>query len=393
MTHNIYLDHAATTKISSNVLAQMMPFLTEEFGNASAKYYEIGKRARRAVLQARQRVAALIGAEVPQDEDRPSEIVFTSGATEGNNWIIKTIPLMGNKRHIITSAVEHHAVLETCEFMQKHGCDLTILPVDSTGRVDPHDLAKAMRADTGLVSIMLANNEVGTLEPVAELAEIAHAKGAMFHTDAVQAVGKIPVNVAELGVDLLTLSAHKFYGPKGVGATYIRKGTRLEPLMHGGGQESRRRAGTLNVPGIIGLGAAAEDATGYMVQEAARQRALIERLWTGLSTAIPKIWRNGHPDKRLPGILNVRVAGAEGEAILMRLDMFGMQVASGSACSTDSLEPSHVLLALGIAQEDAHGSIRFSLGRDTTEKDIETVIGTMPQQVQTIRAMSVTWKD
>lgn len=390
---NIYLDNAATTQLSASVLEKMLPFLQEDYGNASAKYYEKGKFARRAVCKARQQVAALIGAEIPLDEDKTSEIVFTSGATEGNNWVLKSTPLLTKKKHIITCAIEHHAVLQTAEYLGKAGfCDLTVLPVDSLGLVNPADLKAALRKDTGLVSIMLANNEIGTLEPVRELAEIAHAGGALFHTDAVQAVGKLPVDIKDLGVDFLSLSAHKFYGPKGIGALYIRKGLRLEPLLHGGGQEHHRRAGTLNVPAIVGMGAAAEESMENLDSEAVRQRALVERLWEGLQAATPKIIRNGHTDLRLPGILNVRFQGAEGEAVLLRLDMFGIQVASGSACSTDSLEPSHVLLGIGVAQEDAHGSIRLSLGRHTSAEDIEKVIAVMPEQIRLIREMSVTWK-
>lgn len=389
---DIYLDNAATTPLSSTALEAMLPYLREDYGNASAKYYEKGKRCRRALCKARQQIAALINAEPPLDEDKPSEIVFTSGATESNNWVLKSAADATKKRHYITSSFEHHAVLETCEHLAKIGqIELTVLPVDSTGLVDPADLKQALRSDTGLVSIMLANNEVGTLQPVRELAEIAHAGGALFHTDAVQAVGKIPVDVKELGVDFLSLSSHKFYGPKGIGALFIRKGLRLEPLMHGGGQEHHKRAGTYNVAGIVGMGAAAQEAQETLVAEAERQRGLVERLWQGLSAATPKITRNGHPDKRLPGILNVRFQGAEGEAVLLRLDMFGIQVASGSACSTDSLEPSHVLLALGIVQEDAHGSIRLSLGKQTTAEDIEKVIKIMPDQIRLIREMSVTW--
>ncbi len=389
----IYLDHAATTPLSASVLEKMLPYLQNDYGNASAKYYEKGKRCRRALAKARQQLAALIGADIPQDEDKPSELVFTSGATESNNWVLKSALGSVKKQHMITSSIEHHAVLETAEYLAKSGqCSLTVIPVNSEGLIDPVELKKAMRPETGLVSIMLANNEVGTIEPVQELAEIAHAGGALFHTDAVQAVGKIPVNVKALGVDFLSLSSHKFYGPKGIGALYMRKGLRLEPLMHGGGQEHHKRAGTYNVAGIVGMGAAAEEAQNELASEGARQNALVERLWEGLSDATPKILRNGHPSQRLPGILNVRFQGAEGEAVLLRLDMFGIQVASGSACSTDSLEPSHVLLALGIAQEDAHGSIRLSLGKQTSAQDIEEVIKIMPAQIRLIREMSVTWK-
>lgn len=393
MSSNIYLDHAATTRLSEGAFAAMLPFLKEDYGNASAKYYEMGKCARRAVGKARQQVAALLGAQPPIDEDHASEIVFTSGATESNNWVLKSVLFGKEKRHIVTTSIEHHSVLETAEFLGKNGCELTVLPVDGQGLVNPDDLRKAMRADTALVSIMLANNEVGTIQPIPEMAKIAHEGGALFHTDAVQAAGKLPLNVQELGVDYLSISGHKFYGPKGVGALYVRKGLRPAPLLHGGGQESHRRAGTINVAGIVGMGQAAQEAQERMEAENLRQRGLVERLWQGLSAAIPKIYRNGHPELRLPNILNVRLDGAEGEAILLRLDMLGIQVASGSACSTDSLEPSHVLLAMGIPQEHAHGSIRFSLGMETTAGDIERVIEIMPKQVQVIREMSVTWEE
>ena len=392
MSSNIYLDNAATTRLSEGAFAAMLPFLREDYGNASAKYYEMGKRARRAVGKARQQIAALLGAQIPLDEDHASEIIFTSGATESNNWVLKSVLFGKEKRHIISTSIEHHSVLETAEFLGKNGCKLTVLPVDGQGLVNPDDLRKAMRADTALVSVMLANNEVGTVQPVQELAKIAHTGGALFHTDAVQAAGKIPLNVQEMGMDFLSISGHKFYGPKGIGALYVRKGLRPEPLLHGGGQESHRRAGTINVAGIVGMGQAAQEAQEHMEAEAVRQRALVERLWQGLSAAIPKIHRNGHPELRLPNILNVRLDGAEGEAILLRLDMLGIQVASGSACSTDSLEPSHVLLAMGIPQEDAHGSIRLSLGTETTAGDIERVVEIMPKQVQLIREMSVTWE-
>lgn len=392
-TSDIYLDNAATTCIDDAVMQEMLPFFKENYGNASAKYYERGKIGRRAVAKARQQVAASIGATIPTDEDKISEIVFTSCATEANNWVIKNAPKITDKKHLIISSVEHHAVLETAEYMEESGYKLTILPVDSMGIVNPQDLKDAITTDTALVSIMMANNEVGAIQPIKELAAIAKEHGALFHSDAVQALGKLNIDVHDLDVDFLSLSAHKFHGPKGVGALYIRKGLKIEPLLHGGGQENHRRAGTLNVPGIVGMGKAAEIATANIEDASAKEKILTEKLWSGLSAAIPKIHRNGHPDNRLPNILNIRFDGAEGEAILMYLDMAGVQVASGSACSTDSLEPSHVLLAMGIAQEDAHGSIRFSLSKYTTEEDIDKLIEIMPPQVNNIRQMSVTWEE
>ena len=395
MNNNIYLDNAATTPIAENVLEVMLPYLTTHYGNPSAKYYSIGRTARIAVLKARKQVASLIGANIPEDEGRRSEIVFTSCATESNNTVLKTVCELTGKRHIITSAIEHHAIMETVEYLEKKGeIELTILPVDSGGTVSPEELRKVIRKDeTALVSVMLANNEIGTIQPVKELAAIAHENGALFHTDAVQAAGKIIIDVKELNVDFLSLSAHKFYGPKGVGILYIKKGTNMIPLLHGGAQESHQRAGTLNVAGIVGMGAAAELVSESMEKESQKLYILVEKLWKNLERDIPQIYRNGDPENRLPNILNVRFAGAEGEAILMRLDMFGVQVSSGSACSTDSIAPSHVLMALGIAQEDVHGSIRISMGRYTTEEDIDRLSEILPDQIDIIRQMSVTWNE
>lgn len=391
---NIYLDNAATTRVLPEVRDAMLPFLSDDFGNPSSKHYDLGRRARRAVMAARQQIAALLKAEVPADEDRVRGVYFTACATESNNWVLQNAPLANKgKKHLIVSAVEHPAVLTTAAFMEKHyGYRVTVVPVDATGLVDPAAVEKALSPDTALVSVMVANNEVGTLEPVAEIAKIAHQGGALMHTDAVQAAGKIPLDVNALGVDFLSISGHKFHGPKGVGALYVAPGINLPPLIHGGGQENNHRAGTYNVAGIVGMGKAAEIAMAEMAESAPRQFALVERLWQGLSAASPKIYRNGHPEKRIPNVLNVRYDGAEGEAVLLRLDMFGIQVSSGSACATGDIKASHVLLALGIPQENAHGSIRFSLGRDTTAEDIEKVIEIVPKQVQTIRDMSVTWK-
>lgn len=401
----IYLDNAATTRVTEPVFEAMRPYFCEEFGNASAKYYDLGARARAAVLQARRQVAALLHATLPADEDHPSEILFTSGATESSNWILKnadtlrgTLPggsasRTADKRHLVTSTIEHHSVLETAQTLAKQGrYDVTFLPVDAQGLVHPDALRDTLRDDTALVSIMLANNEVGTVQPIRELAAIAHERGVFFHTDAVQAVGKIPVDVQELGVDALSFSAHKFHGPKGVGGLYLRRGVRIEPYQHGGGQERGRRAGTTNVPGIVGMGAAAALAAERLDAESSRQSALIEWLWSTLESSVPKIHRNGHPQLRLPNTLNIRVQGAEGEAILLRLDMFGIQVASGSACSTDSLEPSHVLLAMGIPQEEAHGSLRISISHETTREELERVAEILPEQIRMIRDMSVTWE-
>lgn len=382
----IYFDNAATTRVDPEVFAAMQPYFTEKYGNAASQYYEMGRQARSALDEARGQVAELLGA-------RPEEIYFTCGATESDNWVLQSTVLAGTKKHIITSAIEHHAILEPLEFLKKHGlCDFTILPVDGKGRVDPADLRKAIRPDTGLVSVMHANNEIGTLQPIRELAAISRDAGVPFHTDACQSMGKIKVDVKELGIDMLSLSAHKFHGPKGIGALYLRKGARLAPFMHGGGQENNRRAGTSNVAGAVGMAKAAELAASKYIADAARQFKIVEDIWAGLKAAIPKIHRNGDPEGRIPNLLSVCVEGAEGEAILGYLDMFGIQVSSGSACTSGSLEPSHVLLACGIPVELAHGSIRISLSHENTEADVAKVVDAMPKAVTRLREMSVTWK-
>lgn len=382
----IYMDNAATTRVDPRVFETMTPYFCEKYGNAASQYYELGRQARAALDHSREQLAALLGAT-------PAEIFFTAGATESDNWIIQATALAGKKKHIVTSAIEHHAVLEPLEWLKKNGyCDFTILPVDSVGRVDPDDLKKAVREDTGLVTIMHANNEIGTMQPISELAAITKQAGAVFHTDATQSVGKIAVDVDKLGVDSLSLSAHKFHGPKGIGALYLRKGTRLAPMVHGGGQENNRRAGTSNVAGAVGMGRAAELASEY-IADGPRQAALVEKMWTDLSGAIKKIRRNGDTKDRIPNILSVCVEGAEGEAILGYLDMYGLQVSSGSACTSGSLDPSHVLLACGVPVELAHGSIRMSLSHETTDGDADLLVKSMPEVVARLRAMSVTWKE
>ncbi|MCC8190160.1 MAG: aminotransferase class V-fold PLP-dependent enzyme [Planctomycetes bacterium] len=382
----IYLDNAATTRVDPVVLEAMLPYFCENFGNAASQYYELGRRARTALDAAREGVAALLGAA-------PEEIFFTGGATESDNWVIMGTVLAGPKKHVVTSAIEHHAILEPLEWLKKNGLgDYTLLPVDRTGKVDPDDLRRAIRPDTGLVTIMHSNNEIGTIQPIAQLAAVARGAGVLFHTDATQSVGKIPLAVDELGVASLSLTAHKFHGPKGIGALYLRRGTRLAPFIHGGGQEHNRRAGTSNVAGAVGLGKAAELAAGY-IADGPRQSALIEEIWTGLSAAITKIHRNGDPHDRIPNLLSVCVEGAEGEAILGYLDMFGLEVSSGSACTSGSLDPSHVLLACGVPVELAHGSIRISLSHETTRGDAETLVAKMPEVVARLRSMSVTWKE
>ncbi len=381
----IYLDNAATTRTDPRVLEQMLPYFSEKYGNSASQYYELGRQAGTALEQGRGQLAKLLGAA-------PDEIYFTAGATESNNWAIQGSVLGGKKKHVITSAIEHHATSAPLEWLKKNGYgDFTVLPVDKTGKVNPDDLKKALRPDTGLVTIMHANNEIGTLQDIPALAEITRANGSLFHTDATQSVGKIAVKVDELKVDLLSLSGHKFHGPKGIGAMYLRKGSRLASILHGGGQEKNRRAGTSNVPGGVGMGAAAEYALEYLA-DAPRQGRMVEELWAGLEKAIPKIRRNGHPTDRIPNLLSVCVEGAEGEAVLGYLDMYGIQVSSGSACTSGSLEPSHVLLACGVPVELAHGSIRISLSHFTTSADVATLLKSMPEVVARVRSMSVTWK-
>jgi len=381
----IYLDHAATTPTDPAVVEAMLPWLTEEFGNPAA-LYSLGLTAARAVQQARQTVASTIGAD-------PEEIYFTSGGTEANNWaILGTAEAHQSKgRHLVTSAIEHHAVLEPMQFLAKHGYEVTLVPVDSAGLVDPDEVRKALRRDTILVSIMHANNEIGTIQPIAEIGRITRQAGVLFHVDAVQSLGKIPVNVEELGVDMLSASAHKFYGPKGVGFLYLRKRTRVTPLLHGGAQERGRRAGTLNVPGIVGMAKALELARERMQEDAVREATLRDRLWEGLRGSIEAIYLNGDPIRRLPNNLNVRLDGIEGESMILMLDMEGICVSSGSACTSGSLDPSHVLLALGIPPENAHGSLRVTLGRSTTEDDIDFFLQVFPPIVARLREISPVW--
>jgi len=378
----IYLDHAATTPAHPDVVQAMLPYLAEAFGNPSS-IYSYGQEARRAIEEARTKVAELIGA-------RPEEITFTSGGTEANNFALKGVAYANESKgnHIITTAVEHHAVLEPCKFLEKRGFTITYLPVDKYGLVDPDDVRRAIIATTVLISVMHANNEVGTIEPVEEIGNIAKDAGIYFHSDAVQTAGHIPVNVDKLNVDLLSISAHKFYGPKGVGALYIRKGTSLVSFMHGGEQEKRRRAGTENVPGIVGLGKAAELAGREMGKEAERQAYLRDKLIKGLMEKIDHMRLNGHPTKRLPNNVNISVDFVEGESMLLNLDLEGICASTGSACSSASLEPSHVLRALGIPPEQAHSSLRFTLGRDNTEADVKRVLEVLPRIVGKLRAMS-----
>jgi cysteine desulfurase len=381
----IYLDHASTTPTDAEVVATMLPWFTEEYGNP-ATVYSLGLTAAQAVQNARESIARHLGAE-------SEEIYFTSGGTESDDWaILGTAEAQQKKgRHLITSAVEHHAVLESMEYLEKHGYEITRIPVNSGGVVDPQSVRQAIRPDTVLVSVMHANNEVGTIQPIAEIGKITREAGVLLHVDAVQTAGKQPLDVKELGVDMMSVSAHKFYGPKGVGLMYLRKRTRISPLFHGGGQEKGRRAGTHNVPGIIGMAKAFDLAAERMSDDATREAALRDRLWQGLSGSIESIYLNGDPLRRLPGNLNVRLDGIEGEAMILMLDMEGICVWSGSACTTGSLEPSHVLLAMGIPAEQAHGSLRITLGRSTTQDDIDHFIKAFPPIVKRLREMSPVW--
>jgi cysteine desulfurase len=378
----IYLDHAATTPTRPEVVKAMLPFFTDAFGNPSS-IYSHGRETKGAVEEARTKVAELIGT-------RSEEIVFTGGGTEADNFALKGVAYANEPKgnHIITSSIEHHAVLEVCKFLGRRGFRITYLPVDKYGLVDPDDVKRAITAKTILISVMHANNEVGTIEPVEEIGEIAREAGVYFHTDAVQTVGHIPVNVDKLNVDLLSISAHKLYGPKGVGALYVRKGTKLVSLMHGGEQEKRRRAGTENVPAIVGLGKAVELAGQEIGREAKRLAYLRNKLIKGLGEKIDHIRLNGHPTRRLPNNVNISVDFVEGESMLLSLDLEGICASTGSACSSASLEPSHVLLALGLPPEQAHGSLRFTLGRENTEADIERVLEVLPAIVAKLRAMS-----
>ncbi len=378
----IYLDYAATTPTDSEVVEAMKPFFTDIFGNPSS-IHGFGQEARRAMEDAREKLALFLGAKT-------DEIVFTSGGTEADNAAIFGVAdkLSHKGKHIITSSIEHHAVLEACKFLEKHGYKITYLPVDKTGLVDPVDVKKAISKDTILITVMHANNEIGTIEPIEEISKIACECGVYMHSDAVQTVGHIPVKVNELGVNLLSLSAHKFYGPKGVGAIYIRKGTKVSPYLYGGDQERGRRASTSNVSGIVGLGKAIELAGNRMDKEAKFQSSLRDRLIKEIPEIIDDSYLNGHSASRLPNNVNFTFAFIEGESILLNLDMMGIAASTGSACTSSLLEPSHVLLAIGLPHELAHGSLRVTFGRWTKEKHIDYLIEHLPKIVDKLRRMS-----
>ncbi len=378
----IYLDYSATTPVHPEVLAAMQPYFSETFGNPMSLYAD-GRHAQEALDASRHTVAQALGAE-------PGEIVFTSGGSESNNWAIKGVAyaLRDKGNHIITSTVEHHATLEPCHFLQQQGFEVTYVPVDEHGMVDPDDVKQAITSKTVLVSIMHANNEVGTIEPIAEISSICRERGVCMHTDAVQSFGALDTKVNHVGVDLLTLSAHKFYGPKGVGVLYVRKGTRIVPLIHGGGQESNRRASTHNVPGIVGCARAVALTIEEKNERVQHTRRLRDRLIHGIQKRVEDVRFNGHPEHRLPNNCHVIVKYVEGESMLLKLDALGIEAATGSACSSGSLEPSHVLVALGIPREEVHGSLRMTVGRLTTEKDIDYVLDVFPKIVTELRKMS-----
>ena len=383
-----YMDYSATTYVKPEVLDAMMPFFTEKFGNPSS-FYGISRETKMAIDNARAQVAKAINCD-------PNEVYFTGGGSEADNWAIKGIATAHMKKgnHIITTKIEHHAVLHTCEFLEKFGFEVTYLDVNEEGFVDIKQLEEAITDKTILVSIMFANNEIGTIQPIKEIGAICREKKVLFHTDAVQAIGSVPVDVKEMNIDLLSLAGHKLYGPKGIGALYIRKGVRIDNLIHGGGQERGRRAGTENIPGVVGLGKAIEIATENIEENRARLTVLRDKLIDGILERIPYARLNGpRGDKRLPGNSNISFEFIEGESILLSLDFEGICASSGSACTSGSLDPSHVLLAIGLPHEKAHGSLRTTLGAASTEEDVEKLLNELPPIIERLRNMSPLWYD
>lgn len=382
----VYADNSATTKISKEVLDAMMPYLTEGYGNPSS-IYKLGRDSKRAIETAREKCAAALGCT-------PSEIYFTGGGSESDNWALigtahKLAPT--GKKHIITTAVEHHAILHTCAALEKEGFEVTYLPVDSEGKISLTELENTIRPDTALVSIMYANNEIGVINPISEIGKICRKKGVLFHTDAVQAVGNVPINVTEQSIDMLSLSGHKIHAQKGVGILYIRKGINLPNLINGGGQERSKRAGTENVPAIVGLGVALENAVSDIPGKIEKVSKMRDRLIDGL-LKIERTRLNGSRTDRLCGNVNISVEGVEGESLLLSLDLKGICASSGSACTSGSLDPSHVLLALGLPHEVAHGSLRLSISDETTDEDIDYILEVVPEVVEKLRAMSPLWE-
>ena len=386
MNKLIYLDYNATTPTDPRVLEEMLPYFNTHYYNPSS-LYKSARDCRKAIEQARIKVASLLGAE-------PSEIIFTAGGTEANNLAIKGVAFANKNKgnHIITSKIEHPAVLNPCRWLEQQGFKVTYLGVDKYGVLDLDELKNSITQETILITIMHANNEVGTIQPIREISELAHSREVYVHTDAVQTVGKLPIQVKELGIDLLSLSGHKFYGPKGIGALYIKKGTLLDPLIHGGHHEKNKRAGTENVSGIIGLGKACEIAEAEMHPEEKKIKYLREKLYNGIKNKVSDTMLTGHPERRLTGTLSLCVSGVEGESMLLELDAKGICASSGSACTSASLEPSHVLSAMGIPPEIAHSSLRFSLGRQNTEDEINYVMEVFPEIVARLRAISPFYK-
>ncbi len=382
----IYLDNAATTKVNKKVLESMMPYFSEIYCNPSAAY-SFATKGRIAIEEARNHAAKLIGAS-------DMEIYFTSGGSESDNWAIKAVAesFSDKGKHIITTKIEHHAVLHTCEYLERHGFDITYLNVDSDGKVRLDELKKSIREDTILISVMTANNEIGTIQPVAEIGKIAHEKGILFHTDAVQAYGHIPINVDEMNIDLLSASGHKFNGPKGVGIMYIRKGVKIRSFIHGGSQERGRRAGTYNVPGIAGLGTAAKLAMENMAKRAEKEKELRDYFIDRISAEIPYTVLNGHREDRLPNNINFCFRFVEGESVLIMLDQAGICASSGSACTSGAIDPSHVLRAIGLSDEMAHESLRLTLSYENTKEEIDTVVGELKRIVERLRGMSPAYK-
>ena len=385
--NRIYMDNAATTAVCPEAVTAMLPCFEQVYGNASS-IHSTGRDARKLVEDARHRIAGMLGAKA-------GEIYFTTGGSESDNWAIKGAAFARRSKgnHIITTQIEHHAVLHTCQWLEKQGFEVTYLPVDEYGAVDPADVERAITDKTILISVMAANNEIGTLEPVAEIGRIAREHKILFHCDAVQAVGAVPVNVDDWNVDMLSLSGHKFHSPKGIGALYIRSGVRIDNFMHGGAQERGRRAGTENVPAIVGMAAALEKAAANMEENAARISRMRDRLIHGILETIPYTRLNGHPTNRLPGNVNVSILYVEGEALLLRLDLAGIAASSGSACTSGSLDPSHVLLAIGLPHEVAHGSLRFSMSDMNTEEEVDAVLRELPKIVSSLRDMSPMYDD
>lgn len=387
MQRTVYADNAATTRVSQTALDAMLPCFTQEYGNPSG-FYSLSRNAKRLLETARNDIAECIGAT-------PDEIYFTAGGSESDNWALKSVAEMlkdKKGKHIITTQIEHHAILYTAQYLEKQGFEVTYLSVDSKGMISLEELRNSIREDTTLISVMAANNEIGTIQPIAEIGKIAHEHGVLFHTDAVQAVGHIPIDVEKMNIDLLSMASHKFNGPKGVGALYIRKGIRLPALIIGGGQEKKRRGGTENVAGYVGMAAALKEAIAELPNESKRLCSLRDKLIKGVLATIPYSYLTGHESQRLPGTASFIFECIEGESLVLMLDYNGICASSGSACSSGSLDPSHVLLSIGLIHEQAHGSLRLSLGKYNTEEDVDYILEKLPKIVENLRNMSPLWE-